>query len=180
MICALLSVRRSSLSLLLHPPIQVWTVSQSAPVRGARGYATVTLTHKPACLKEFKWVRPRIGWASGLRIPFPPCTCIRRVETSHIPVIIPTRTVPTPSPSLLDDGPPPCPLRSCSFVDVKAAVAPPGGAANGGVYALTSSGSLILMRAAGRTIDKSVNLQARDLARERMGLGIRLFRSLRT
>jgi hypothetical protein len=47
------------------------------------------------------------------------------------------------------------------------------------VYALTSSGSLILMRAAGRTIDKSVNLQARDLTRERMGLGIRLFRSLR-
>ena len=44
-------------------------------------------------------------------------------------------------------------------MDVKASASAPGAAANGGVYALTSTGVLILMRAAGRTIDKSVNLQ---------------------
>ena len=42
---------------------------------------------------------------------------------------------------------------------VQASVSPPGASTTGGIYALTSSGVLILMRAAGRTIDKSVNLQ---------------------
>ena len=42
---------------------------------------------------------------------------------------------------------------------VQASVSPPGASTTGGIYALASSGVLILMRAAGRTIDKSVNLQ---------------------
>ena len=52
-----------------------------------------------------------------------------------------------------------CSSRSCTFVDVKASASAPGAPATGGIYALTSSGVLVLMRAAGRTIDKSVNLQ---------------------
>ncbi len=51
-------------------------------------------------------------------------------------------------------------FKSCTFVDAKPAVSASQVAASAaGVYALTSSGVLVLMRPAGKTIDKSVNLQ---------------------
>ena len=69
-------------------------------------------------------------------------------------------------------------LRTSTFVAVKPAppvaagraaggpgsgAAGAGGAATGGLYALTSSGVLVLMRAAGRSVDKSVNLHVRAM-----------------
>ncbi|KAG1663327.1 hypothetical protein FOA52_006286 [Chlamydomonas sp. UWO 241] len=63
-----------------------------------------------------------------------------------------------PKPTLLKE------FKSCTFVGVAPAVNGGGApgqapAGSGGVYTLTSSGVLLLMRAAGRSIDKSVNLQ---------------------
>lgn len=68
----------------------------------------------------------------------------------------PAQLTLTPRPVGLKD------YKSADFVDVSAAPTPagqPSGA--GGIYALTRTGFLLLMRAAGRTLDKSVDLQVR-------------------
>lgn len=50
--------------------------------------------------------------------------------------------------------------RSSSFVDMCLAPCLPGQpAGSNGVYALTDSGSLLLLRSTGRTVDRSINLQ---------------------
>jgi hypothetical protein len=54
-------------------------------------------------------------------------------------------------------------FKGDSFVDVRTAPAPPNQQpGTNGVYALTSRGMLLMLRATGKTLDKTVDLQVRQ------------------
>jgi hypothetical protein len=54
-------------------------------------------------------------------------------------------------------------FKGDSFVDVRTAPAPPNQQpGTNGVYALTSRGMLLMLRATGKTLDKNVDLQVRE------------------